>query len=67
MDKHEYPNDIDDYQKLRVIGKGSYGLVYEAIILKGKHQGEHICIKQITNLQQLDEKRLKYLKVNLHI
>ena len=58
-----YPDDLNGYRKIRVVGKGTFGLVFEAIVLKGKHSGEHICIKQV-NLDKLDNKNLSYLSVS---
>lgn len=57
-----YPNEIKYYEKIRVIGKGSFGLVYEAIITKGNHTGEHVAIKEV-NLDKLEDKKLKNLCV----
>lgn len=59
-----YPNEIKNYEKIRVIGKGSFGLVYEAIITKGNHTGEHVAIKEV-NLDKLEDKNLDYLCVSI--
>ena len=45
-----------------MIGKGSFGLVYEAIITKGNHTGEHVAIKEV-NLDKLEDKKLNNLCV----
>ena len=47
-----------------MIGKGSFGLVYEAIITKGNHTGEHVAIKEV-NLDKLEDKNLDYLCVSI--
>ena len=57
-----YTKEIKYYEKIRVIGKGSFGLVYEAIITKGNHTGEHVAIKEV-NLDKLEDKKLNNLCV----
>jgi len=59
-----FPDDMKYYDKIRVIGRGSYGLVFEGIITKGKHIGEHVAIKEI-NLDKLDHKKYTYFLVRI--
>ena len=35
-----YPEEITSYKPIRVIGRGSFGSLYEAIIISGNHKGE---------------------------
>ena len=51
----EYPQEIENYKPIRIIGRGSYGSIYEAIVLTGPHKNEHIAVKEIT----LDKLNLK--------
>ena len=34
----EYPQEIEYYKPIRIIGRGSYGSIYEAIVLTGPHK-----------------------------
>jgi serine/threonine protein kinase len=66
IDKNSaYPNDMKYYEKIRIIGKGSYGVIFEAIIKKGPHLGEHVAVKQI-NLDNIEDKKLSYLGVRIN-
>ena len=58
-----YPNTISSYKKIRTIGRGPYGYLYESIVLEGKHKDEHIAIKEIC-IDFLDEKQLSSLQVS---
>ena len=67
LDKNSsYPNDMKYYDKIRIIGKGSYGLIYEAIITKGPHLGEHVAVKAI-NLDNIEDRKLSYLGVRIKL
>ena len=50
-----YPQDIALYKKIRVIGHGSFGFLYETIITSGKHKDESVAVKEI-KLSNLNEK-----------
>jgi serine/threonine protein kinase len=66
LDKNSaYPNDMKYYEKIRIIGKGSYGLIFEAIITKGSHLGEHVAVKSI-NLDNIEDRKLSYLGVRIN-
>ena len=66
IDKNSaYPNDMKYYEKIRIIGKGSYGVIFEAIITKGPHLGEHVAVKQI-NLDNIEDRKLSYLGVRIN-
>ena len=50
-----YPQDIALYKKIRVIGHGSFGFLYETIITSGKHKDESVAVKE-KKLSNLNEK-----------
>lgn len=58
-----YPSKIKHYEKIRIIGKGSYGLVYEARILNGPLLNEHVAVKEM-HLDKLDQKKMSHLLVS---
>ena len=58
-----YPSAISSYKKIRIIGRGSYGYLYESVVLEGIHKDEHIAIKEIC-INFLDEKQLLSLQVS---
>ena len=60
--KEEYPQEITSYKPIRIIGRGSFGSLYEAIIISGNHKDETVAVKEI-KLEQLDEKSLQNFKV----
>lgn len=57
-----YPTDIKVYEKIRVIGQGSFGHVWEAHIKLGVHKGEHVAVKEV-DLEDLGDKNLENLSV----
>ena len=57
-----YPQDIGEYRKIRVIGRGSFGSLYEALIISGTHKDESVAIKEV-KLDMLNEKSLETFKV----
>jgi len=62
--KSEYPSEISSYKPIRIIGRGSFGSLYEGIVLSGKHKDEHVAIKQLS-IDKIDDKRYKYYKVRI--
>ena len=62
----DYPQQIEFYKPIRIIGRGSYGSLYEAIVLSGPHKNEHIAVKEIT-LDKLNLKKYDNFKVNIKI
>ena len=62
----DYPQQIEFYKPIRIIGRGSYGSLYEAIVLYGPHKNEHIAVKEIT-LDKLNLKKYDNFKVNIKI
>lgn len=63
FDKDATAYKIKDFEKVRMIGKGSYGFIYEAIVLKGTHKGEHVALKEV-NMDNLEDKKVEYLFVS---
>lgn len=59
----EYPQQIEYYKPIRIIGRGSYGSIYEGIVLDGPHKNEHIAVKEIT-LDKLNLKKYDNFKVS---
>ena len=59
----EYPQEIEYYKPIRIVGRGSYASIYEAIVLTGPHKNEHIAVKQIT-LDKLNLKKYDNFKVS---
>jgi hypothetical protein len=59
----EYPQEIEYYKPIRIIGRGSYASIYEAIVLVGPHKNEHIAVKEIT-LDKLNLKKYDNFKVS---
>jgi serine/threonine protein kinase len=57
-----YPQDIEAYRKVRIIGRGSFGSLYEALIISGNHKDENVAIKEV-KLDMLNEKSLETFKV----
>ncbi len=57
-----YPQDIEAYRKVRIIGRGSFGSLYEALIISGTHKDENVAIKEV-KLDMLNEKSLETFKV----
>ena len=62
----EYPQEIEYYKPIRIIGRGSYASIYEAIVLAGLHKNEHIAVKEIT-LDKLNLKKYDNFKVSNNI
>ena len=60
----DYPQQIEFYKPIRIIGRGSYGSLYEAIVLSGPHKNEHIAVKEIT-LDKLNLKKYDNFKVSI--
>ena len=42
-----YPQEITSYKPIRIIGRGSFGSLYEGIVLNGPHKGEYVAVKQV--------------------
>ena len=57
-----YPQEITAYKPIRVIGRGSFGSLYEAIIISGNHKDESVAVKEVT-LDKLDDKSKENFKV----
>lgn len=57
-----YPEEITSYKPIRVIGRGSFGSLYEAIIVNGNHKDESVAIKEV-KLDKLDEKSYENFQV----
>ena len=57
-----YPQDISAYKPIRIIGRGSFGSLYEAIIISGNHKDESVAVKEVT-LDKLDDKSKENFKV----
>lgn len=61
-----YPKEITSYRPIRIIGRGSFGSLYEAIVIDGSHKDESVAVKEV-KLDKLDEKSLENFKVNKNI
>ena len=53
------------YEKIGIIDKGSYGLIFEGLIIKYSHLGEHFAVKSI-NLDNIEDRKLSYLGVRIN-
>ena len=42
-----YPQEITSYKPIRIIGRGSFGSLYEGVVLNGPHKEEHVAVKQV--------------------
>ena len=58
-----YPQEITAYRKIRVIGRGSFGSLYEALIISGYHKDESVAVKEV-KLDMLDAKAIETFKVS---
>ena len=58
-----YPQDIASYKPIRIIGRGSFGSLYEGIVLNGPHKNEHVAVKQV-NVDKLNIKKYNNFKVS---
>ena len=58
-----YPQDITSYKPIRIIGRGSFGSLYEGVILSGPHKGEHVAVKQV-NIDKSNIKMYNNFKVS---
>lgn len=61
---NSYPQEITSYKPIRIIGRGSFGSLYEAIVLSGEHKDEHVAVKEI-KFDNFDEK--KYTNFNVRL
>ena len=61
-----YPQEITSYKPIRIIGRGSFGSLYEGIILTGPHKGEHVAVKQV-KIDKLNKKKYLNFKVRFII
>ena len=59
----EYPQEITSYKPIRIIGRGSFGSLYEGVILDGPHQNEHVAVKQV-KLDKCNLKKYNNFKVS---
>ena len=51
-----FPKEITSYKPIRIIGRGSFGSLYEGLVLNGSHKGEYVAIKQV-NIDKLNKKK----------
>ena len=58
-----FPQEITFYKPIRIIGRGSFGSLYEGIVLDGAHKGEHVAVKQV-NVDKLNLKNYNNFKVS---
>lgn len=61
-----YPNTLSSYKKIRIIGRGSFGSLYEGVVLSGPHKDSHIAIKEVS-IDKLDLKKLSSLQNEIDI
>lgn len=62
----DYPQEITSYKPIRIIGRGSFGSLYEGVVLTGAHKGEHVAVKQV-KIDKLNIKKYLNFKVRLKI
>jgi len=62
----DYPQEITSYKPIRIIGRGSFGSLYEGVVLTGTHKGEHVAVKQV-KIDKLNIKKYLNFKVRLKI
>ena len=53
----DYPQEITLYKPIRIIGRGSFGSLYEGIVLNGPHKGEYVAVKQV-KVDKMNIKRI---------
>lgn len=58
-----YPQEITSYKPIRIIGRGSFGSLYEGVVLTGPHKGENVAIKQV-NIDKSNIKMYNNFKVS---
>ena len=58
-----YPQEITSYKPIRIIGRGSFGSLYEGVVLIGPHKGEHVAVKQV-NIDKSNIKMYNNFKVS---
>ena len=57
-----YPQEITSYKPIRIIGRGSFGSLYEGVVLNGPHKKEHVAVKQVM-VDKLNIKKYDNFKV----
>ena len=60
---YPYPQEIASYKPIRIIGRGSFGSLYEGVVLTGPHKGEHVAVKQV-NIDKSNIKMYNNFKVS---
>ena len=58
-----YPQEITSYKPIRIIGRGSFGSLYEGVVLTGPHKGEQVAVKQV-NIDKSNIKMYNNFKVS---
>jgi hypothetical protein len=58
-----YPQEITSYKPIRIIGRGSFGSLYEGVVLNGLHKDEHVAVKQVT-VDKFNIKKYNNFKVS---
>jgi hypothetical protein len=58
-----FPQEITSYKPIRIIGRGSFGSLYEGVVLKGPHKNEHVAVKQVS-VDKFNIKKYNNFKVN---
>lgn len=58
-----FPQEITSYKPIRIIGRGSFGSLYEGVVLEGPHKNEHVAVKQVS-VDKLNIKKYNNFKVN---
>ena len=62
----DYPQEITSYKPIRIIGRGSFGSLYEGIVLKGPHKGEYVAVKQV-KVDKMNIKKYNNFEVRKNI
>jgi hypothetical protein len=58
-----FPQEITSYKPIRIIGRGSFGSLYEGVVLDGPHKGELVAVKQV-KIDKLNIKKYNNFKVS---
>ena len=58
-----FPQEITSYKPIRIIGRGSFGTLYEGIVLNGPHKNEHVAVKEV-GIDKLNIKKYNNFNVS---
>ena len=58
-----FPQEITSYKPIRIIGRGSFGTLYEGIVLNGPHKNEYVAVKEV-GIDKLNIKKYNNFNVS---